>query len=140
VNHSCVPNAKKDYVGDLMLLRATRRINAGEEITHGYDESSDYDARTAALDRTWGFKCKCALCAAEEADGSALRKQRLELQNEANALIQGENPSQASRLTINRAKRLQQALKDTYNEKRYKGLPRRAPNGLEQWLKTALAR
>jgi tetratricopeptide (TPR) repeat protein len=140
VNHSCVPNAKKDYVGDLMLLRATRRINAGEEITHGYDESSDYDARTAALDRTWGFKCKCALCAAEEADGSALRKQRLELQNEANAFIQGENPSQASKLTINRAKRLQQALKDTYNEKRYKGLPRRAPNGLEQWLKTALAR
>ncbi|KID84328.1 TPR domain-containing protein [Metarhizium guizhouense ARSEF 977] len=140
INHSCVSNAKKDYVGDLMLLRATRRIATGEEITHSYDESSDYDSRTAAIQRTWGFKCHCALCAAEEADGPALRKQRLELENEANALLQKENPSGANRISINRAKRLQQSLKDTYNDKRYKDLPRRAMSGLEQWLKTALAR
>ncbi|KHN95822.1 TPR domain-containing protein [Metarhizium album ARSEF 1941] len=139
MNHSCVPNAKKDFVGDLVLLRATRRIAAGEEITHSYDESSDYDARTAAIQKTWGFKCHCELCGAEEADGPDLRRRRLELEDQANSFLQRENPSGASRMAINKAKRLQQSLNYTYNDKRYQGLPRRALSGLEQWLKTALA-
>ncbi|KAL6407529.1 TPR domain-containing protein [Ilyonectria robusta] len=80
INHSCVPNTKKDYIGDLMILRATHYITGGEEITHAYDESSDYEARTAALHKNWGFKCWCALCAVEEADDPAVRRLRRELE------------------------------------------------------------
>ncbi|KAF3492328.1 TPR domain-containing protein [Arthroderma uncinatum] len=138
INHSCVSNAKKDYVGDLMILRATRKIAAGEEITHSYDESSDYDARTAALKRTWGFKCQCKLCAAEEEDGPDVRKQRQKLEKEINTFLQKENPSQAKKVAAIRAKRLRQNLLDTYNEQRYKDLPRRALLGIEQWLQAAL--
>ncbi|OAQ59351.1 TPR domain-containing protein [Pochonia chlamydosporia 170] len=140
INHSCVPNAKKDYVGDLMLLRATRRIALGDEITHSYDETSDYDTRTAAINKTWGFNCRCALCQAEEADGPALRKQRFELEKQASELIQKASPTEVKKITVNKAKRLQQSLKDTYNDKRYKGLPRRALGGIEQWLQAALTR
>ncbi|KAK2861444.1 hypothetical protein FQN49_004187 [Arthroderma sp. PD_2] len=139
INHSCVSNAKKDYIGDLMILRATRPIPAGEEITHSYDESSDYDARTAALQRTWGFKCRCKLCAAEEADGPDLQKQRQKLEKEINTFMQKENAQQAKKVAIIRAKRLRQSLLDTYSEQRYKDLPRRALLGIEQWLQAARA-
>ncbi|EOO01123.1 putative tpr domain-containing protein [Phaeoacremonium minimum UCRPA7] len=139
-NHSCVPNAKKDHVGDLLIIRATRKIAAGEEITHSYDESSDYEARTASLQRTWGFKCRCALCAAEEADGADVRAKRMELEGQADGFLQRENPSGARRTTVLKARRLLNSLKATYDEKRYKDLPRKACLGLEQWLEIAPSR
>ena len=136
-NHSCVPNAKKEYVGDLIVLRATGRIAAGEEITHSYDESSDYAARTAALDKTWGFKCRCALCAAEEADGPSVRKKRQELEHEADAFIQKENPRASKRITITKARRLRRIIDETYEKERYESLPRRALAGIDRWLQLA---
>lgn len=140
INHSCVSNAKTSFLGDLMIIRATRRIAAGEEVTHGYDESSDYDIRTAALKRTWGFKCRCALCAAEEADGSTVRKKRRELEDEAKAFIQKQKESGVRSGSVSKAKRLRQALNDTYNNGRYKGLPRRALLEIDQWVQAATSR
>jgi SET domain-containing protein len=66
IHHSCIPNARKEYIGDLLVLRATRPIKAGEEIFHAYDESPDYDERQQALNLTWGFRCDCALCRRED--------------------------------------------------------------------------
>jgi hypothetical protein len=100
MNHSCVSNTKKEYLGDPMVLRATRPILSGEEITHSYDETSDYDERSAALMKTWGFKCNCALCIAEEADSPALRNKGRELESGANALIEREEAVRAKRLYI----------------------------------------
>ncbi|KKY31772.1 putative tpr domain-containing protein [Diaporthe ampelina] len=63
INHSCVPNTEKEFVGDMMLVRAKRRIAAGEEILHSYvDERSSYKTRKEALLATWGFECDCSLC------------------------------------------------------------------------------
>lgn len=63
INHSCVPNTEKEFVGDMMLVRAKRAISAGEEILHSYvDERSSYKARQEALVTTWGFECGCGLC------------------------------------------------------------------------------
>ncbi|KAM5349590.1 hypothetical protein ACJ41O_006095 [Fusarium nematophilum] len=100
INHSCVPNTKKDYIGDLMILRATGRISAGEEILHAYDESGDYDVRVTALQSTWGFKCGCALCAAEEADGPDVRRLRRDVKDRLNAFIEAENAAGASRALV----------------------------------------
>ncbi|KAK7419629.1 hypothetical protein QQX98_003220 [Neonectria punicea] len=140
INHSCVPNTKKDYIGDLMILRATRRISVGDEIMHAYDESSDYDARVAALHKTWGFRCRCALCVAEEADGPAVRKMRREFEDKANAFVEAENAHGASRMLVTTAKRLRQSLNDTYDVERYNGLPRRALHAIEHWLELATRR
>lgn len=140
LNHSCLSNSTKDYMGDLMVLRATRRIAAGEEITHNYDDSSDYDARTAKFKSTWGFKCTCALCAAEVADGPELRKKRQELESLANSLAGQEHSVQAKKISLAKAKRLRQSISDTYNEKRYSGLPRRALFPIDQWISEASRR
>ena len=137
INHSCVPNAKKECVGDLMVLRATRPISAGDEITHSYDETSDYDARSAALMNTWGFTCTCALCIAEREDDPALRKKRQELEREANALIERNEAVGPKRLTIVKARRLARSISETYDDKRYDGLPRRALSNIQKWLAEA---
>jgi tetratricopeptide (TPR) repeat protein len=140
INHSCIPNARREYLGDLMVLRATRPIGAGEEIMHSYDESSDYDARTAALMNTWGFTCTCALCNAERADSPALRKKRRELESEANAFVERDEAVGAKRLSIVKARRLVRSINDTYDDERYNGLPRMALLRIEKWLTEATTR
>jgi len=139
-NHSCIPNTKKECMGDLMVLRATQPIGAGEEITLSYDESSDYDARTPALMNTWGFTCTCALCVAEKADGPPLREKRRELEREADALVERDVAVGAQRLTIVKARRLARSISDTYDEERYNGLPRMALLKIQTWLAEATTR
>lgn len=137
VNHSCIPNAKKEYMGDLMVLRATRRIRASEEITHSYDESSDYDARQTALWNTWGFKCDCPLCTAEKADNPDLRKKRQSLVNEANILMEKEVAPTAKRLAVTKAERLALSIDETYDDERYNCVPRVALLGIKDWIARA---
>ena len=139
INHSCVANTKKDFIGDLIILRATRRILAGEELTHCYDDNSDYSTRVATIERTWGFKCQCKLCVAEEADGEELRQKRANLEKEVGNFMKKENAQQPKKIAIIRAKRLRQNILDTYDQNKYKDLPRRALFGIEQWLQAARA-
>lgn len=140
INHSCVANAKKEYIRDMMLLRASRPISAGEEIFHSYDESADYDARQAALLTTWGFECQCPLCSVEREDDVEVRKKRRELASEVELFVQREHWSNAKRLTIVKAKRLERALDDTYDESRYRQLPRTALEQISGWLAKATPR
>ncbi|KAF2865620.1 hypothetical protein BDV95DRAFT_599596 [Massariosphaeria phaeospora] len=140
INHSCVPNAKKEFIGDLMVFRATRAITAGEELFHSYDLSSDYDARQTALTTTWGFECRCALCSTEEADDVAVRNKRRELASEADAFVETEHWANAKRLTIMRAQRLKRAIDGTYDAERFESVPRLAAQAIEGWLAKASPR
>ena len=140
MNHSCVANTTKDFVGDLMVLRALRPLKAGEEVFISYDESSDYDARQAALMTTWGFECKCPLCAAEKADDAAVRKKRAELATQAEEFVSREHWADAKRLTIASAQRLAKAIDDTYDQARYKDVPRLAGRTIQDWLMKASPR
>lgn len=136
-NHSCLANSSKDHVGDLMILRATQPISAGDEITHSYDSSSDYDTRMSALMTTWGFKCTCALCNAEEADGPALRKTRRDLESQADAFIGREAATNAKRLVIQKAERIARSIDETYDADRYSDVPRPALMRIQLWLTEA---
>ena len=70
LNHSCVGNASWAWVGELLIIRATRDIQAGEEITHNYLQGREGDnKRQAELKKAFGFQCGCALC---QADNSKL--------------------------------------------------------------------
>jgi hypothetical protein len=63
MNHSCIPNAEKEYIGDLMILRATTEIREGEEVVHNYAQvDGDFKRRRKVLMDTWGFECSCLLC------------------------------------------------------------------------------
>ncbi|KAF1831274.1 SET domain-containing protein [Decorospora gaudefroyi] len=140
INHSCVPNARKECIGDIMLLHATRPIKTGDEIFHAYDETLDYDARQKALLTTWGFECKCGLCAAEKADGKPVRDSRMELADEADAFVDKTPWAGAKRLGIRKAQRLAKAIDETYDQERWKDLPRKHGEGIRAWLLKASPR
>ncbi|KAM0321050.1 hypothetical protein ACHAPQ_009752 [Fusarium lateritium] len=137
INHSCIPNTTKDFIGDLVIFRATRGIAAGEEITHSYDESIDYQARKAAIRRTWDFECRCQLCVVEEAESEDLRRRRRQAEAKTNEFVENNNPVGASGMVVRRAKMFRQALNETYDVKRYKGLPRRGLWMIDEWLRKA---
>lgn len=118
-----------------MLLRATRSIAAGEEILHAYDLSSDYDTRMESLMRTWGFSCDCKLCVADKADSEEVRSKRRELEREADALI--EKGEGSSRLAVVKARRLVREIEGTFDEERYKGLPKMAVARVQKWISEA---
>ncbi|KAF1971836.1 SET domain-containing protein [Bimuria novae-zelandiae CBS 107.79] len=140
INHSCIANTTKDFVGDLMVLRASRALNAGEEVFISYDESSDYEARQAALKTTWGFECNCPLCAAEKVDDASVRKKRAELATQAEEFVSSEHWANAKRLKIASAQRLATAIDATYDDERYKDIPRLAARPIQEWLTKASAK
>ncbi|KAF2859595.1 SET domain-containing protein [Piedraia hortae CBS 480.64] len=65
INHSCEPNAEREFVGDLIVIRATRTIEEGEEVTIRYTELEGYKERREVLFRDWGFECICERCLKE---------------------------------------------------------------------------
>ncbi|KAI2480601.1 protein containing SET domain protein [Pyrenophora tritici-repentis] len=140
INHSCLANTAKEFAGDLLIIRATRDIKAGEEIFHPYDASLDYETRQGFLDRTWGFRCFCRLCETEDKDGKEVRDRRMELLGEADAFIDKTPWAGAKRVALRKAQNLLKGLDATYDEARWEGLPRRHTEGIRAWLARASPR
>lgn len=63
-NHSCINNASTanvDIKRSVLVLSATRRISAGDEINISYCNEL-YERRKWQLQLVYGFECKCAAC------------------------------------------------------------------------------
>ncbi|OAL04678.1 SET domain-containing protein [Phaeosphaeriaceae sp. SRC1lsM3a] len=138
INHSCIPNTHKEATGDLLTIRALTPISAGEELFFTYDAHPDYAARQASLQTTWGFECKCALCALEGSEKEEVRAKREELRGEADAFLERESWAGAKRLSVVKAQKIKKGLEETYaGNKRWEEMPKRAMEGVEEWLKKA---
>ncbi|KAJ6016560.1 hypothetical protein N7540_011151 [Penicillium herquei] len=63
INHSCLTNARRSFIGDMMIVRASRDLPPNTEITFWYKSPMNFDRKecTVNLDH-WGFKCDCMLC------------------------------------------------------------------------------
>ncbi|KAJ3161492.1 hypothetical protein HDU86_007274 [Geranomyces michiganensis] len=59
MNHSCVPNSRRTFIGDMMIIRASRDIRAGEELTMSYyhDPKMAYKDLKQKLSQ-WHFECQ----------------------------------------------------------------------------------
>ncbi|TYJ51816.1 hypothetical protein B9479_007592 [Cryptococcus floricola] len=63
INHSCWPNMTECWYGDMMILRASKHISAGDQIFLSYNRNEpSYTARTLV---NWSFECTCFLCQAD---------------------------------------------------------------------------
>lgn len=140
INHSCIPNSEREFFGDLMVIRATKNIAKGEEIVHSYDESGLYEARQRALMTTWGFECTCGLCAVEKGEDPMVLEKRRILTKAVDTFLKSVSLSTNIKLAVSKAKRLVKSIDETYDEKKYRGLPRLAKKGIEQWLDTTTRR
>jgi hypothetical protein len=64
INHSCISNVSRAFIGDMQIVRATRDLEAGSELLTAYKDVIPFESYGEAQQRLshWGFTCDCALC------------------------------------------------------------------------------
>ncbi|KAF9870570.1 tpr domain protein [Colletotrichum karsti] len=64
INHSCVGNCRRSFIGDMMILRAAQDLEPDTELLFCYQLPHKDDDRAATQKRlqSWGFICECELC------------------------------------------------------------------------------
>jgi len=64
-NHSCESNVSKYFIGDLMVVQASKNIKKGEEVTENYHPIAmvlERDERQKYLESSYNFVCACTAC------------------------------------------------------------------------------
>ncbi|KAJ5960083.1 uncharacterized protein N7479_007233 [Penicillium vulpinum] len=107
INHSCMSNAHRAFIGDMMIIRAADDIPADTELTMWYMLPSP---ENQPMDfRHWGFECSCAMCADIRATEPRVLEMRVR-QREQIAIALDNN----STLSHERAEMLVERLAETY--------------------------
>lgn len=81
INHSCISTARRAFIGDMMIARATQDLAPDTEITWWYyipKSSGKLGERQKELNH-WGFSCSCALCEDEANTNAAVLAKRKKL-------------------------------------------------------------
>lgn len=80
INHSCLANVRRSFIGDMQIVRATQNIPADTELTFWYvvPQLSGYEKMKEGL-RNWGFECTCYLCTEEKITNKKVLKKRDDL-------------------------------------------------------------
>lgn len=124
INHSCLPNCYRTFIGDLILLRANRPIVAGEEITMDYISTASGD-RKERFREDWGFGCQCPLCVAEKKEDLSAARVREEA-NEVMLKLRDKSQSlnRYSDKHVRDARAALRKIHATYDRDVYKRVPR----------------
>ena len=126
-----MPNTAAAYIGDLVIVRATREIRAGEQL---YAQRSilqfDYNKMKETLDiRSRGANvCDCAICIAEELTTPAQRAARQVVRTALGDFAT--SVQEVCKLTtrghadllMNQGKELEKALSSTYDDETFTGV------------------
>ncbi|KAF2198011.1 SET domain-containing protein [Delitschia confertaspora ATCC 74209] len=141
INHSCIPNSVRTFVGDIFVLRATRDVKEGEEVVMQY-LSPDVDEKVRA-ERLgeWGFECRCRLCEVDESIGEVEREERGKLFEQLKGAVMkaagnGVPPTNTAIKKIAKMTRELESLYDAHSEL-YASLPRLALVHPTLWLAEA---
>ncbi|EKD16905.1 uncharacterized protein L3040_001187 [Drepanopeziza brunnea f. sp. 'multigermtubi'] len=79
INHSCEPNCRRAFIGDVQIVRAARDMPADTEITLSYIETDDPAKMNQRLFDGWGFDCTCAMCVDDRETPAAVKNRRQRL-------------------------------------------------------------
>jgi len=127
MNHACVANTMRSFIGDVFISRATRDIKAGEELFQQYvPVRSLPDVRNKQFKDGWGFECACALCAGERRSSEAALARRKELLAAVEKLCNKKLPRKEilPESTIRPVEKLARQLEEAHEADVYDGLPR----------------
>lgn len=140
MNHSCLPNTTRAFIGDMMIVRATRDIKAGEEILTAYlPATTRFPQRKEKLGLR-GFECDCPLCQLERKLPASVLKDRERMVQEAGDFIAANPRTQAnwgqrvSAAKLVQAKDILRRLESTYNMPMYEIYPHLDCFSLDLWL------
>ncbi|KAF2684893.1 SET domain-containing protein [Lentithecium fluviatile CBS 122367] len=133
INHSCLPNSVRTFIGDIRFTRATRDIEAGEEITNQYiSPDIDIDERQEKYRSAWGFDCDCELCVVDGGIPKDVRKERKRLFEELKAMVMRLSEKGTTITSIKKIARALRELEELYTSSKegqsdaYATLPRLA--------------
>lgn len=125
MNHSCVPNTAKSFIGDMLISRAVRDIAADEELCQNYTSVKAQCGRRQAGFQSWGFKCTCALCVGEAKSTAEAEERRTQLLSQIEKFAKKKPPkSMMAEATIRSMERMTKELEDMHEAEVYVGLPR----------------
>ncbi|KAL1799689.1 hypothetical protein ACET3X_000031 [Alternaria dauci] len=63
INHNCLGNVRRSFIGDMMIVRAAKDLDADTELMFPYEAPDGiYSPKAERKFKNWGFVCKCALC------------------------------------------------------------------------------
>ena len=136
VNHSCVPNSHRTFIGDLLLLYATKDIKKGEELAINYGaDLQAFTSRGEAIMSMWNFQCSCPLCAADAGVSADVMQRRDGLAKAAKSFIKRSSPCEGTTNSmLLQAERFARDIAATYDNDLYSGLPRTALVDIQSWL------
>ncbi|KAL6352613.1 hypothetical protein LRP88_13080 [Fusarium phalaenopsidis] len=111
LNHSCVDNCRRSFIGDMQIIRATKDLPADTELLFVYrspEPLESYQDVQKGLS-SWGFKCECELCLERKATcGTALQRRRA-IDQDLKRLLRNTKFSQ-----VTKARQLLNKLEQTY--------------------------
>ncbi|KAF2770519.1 hypothetical protein EJ03DRAFT_270369 [Teratosphaeria nubilosa] len=140
-NHACVGNSIRSFIGDMMIVRATKDIVAGQEILQPYRlPGIEHSKVQSDLKEHWGFECQCAICVAEDSGSAAQRRQRAALNKEVMQLFEQHKVGAKSKPTmvaVSKGERLMTRLRDAYGTPAFNDVPKVSLAGLGMWLMRA---
>ncbi|KAK3723912.1 hypothetical protein LTR37_001396 [Vermiconidia calcicola] len=141
INHACAGNAWRSFIGDLMIIRATKDISKGSELLMPYAVVEAENNKTQdSLQKSWGFTCDCSICAAEKKVSSSHRTQCENITKEIDTFLTDHKHStsaRASKTVINNAEKLYCRMKGPYTDELFQYLPCVGLINLSLWLCTA---
>ncbi|PVH95834.1 hypothetical protein DM02DRAFT_689255 [Periconia macrospinosa] len=112
INHSCMNNVERAFIGDMMIVRATKDLDADTELGFWYkDPFRSNFAQRQADHEEWGFVCYCSLCEDARATETSTIDKRKELWLEAEELCGRIPPTPAYEI-----EQIAKALDDTYTQ------------------------
>ncbi|PTD06973.1 hypothetical protein FCULG_00007245 [Fusarium culmorum] len=84
INHSCVCNCRRSFIGDIQIVRAAQDLPVGTELTFPYCPTGDPETYQDIQNKLakWGFTCDCELCKDRRKTTKAVRVLRKELHDD----------------------------------------------------------
>lgn len=128
INHACIQNCHRSFIGDMQVIRVTRDLDAGTELFFSYkppERFFTYEETQNEL-QSWGFTCACALCLARQKTTGATVKKRKDLWETAGRIMEKfiANTGRVRSAKLKRLKELHKQLEGTYSA------DERAPDGV----------
>lgn len=116
INHSCINNVQRAFIGDMMIVRATCDLEAGTEILFCYDTPME-KTREVFRDKLWkwGILCECAFCSDDLSTAPIVLKKREKLREVISEELSEVNKSSGDD-EMQKVERLLGQLNQTYSQ------------------------
>lgn len=110
INHSCLSNARRSFIGDMMIVRASRDLPSNTEITFWYKSPMSRDPKELPVNlQHWGFRCDCILCQETRSASSSVLSNRNRISADLQRLFK------TSKMNLRKIENRISSLADTYS-------------------------